>query len=113
MPVERFVFINLLYDFYGQMLTERQRQAIELYFQLDLSLSEIGAELGVSRQAVHDLLKRSEEALLHYEQRLGLVERWSDQQTKIKELRQLLEALADEQEQRWQQVFALLGELTQ
>ncbi|MGI6357553.1 MAG: YlxM family DNA-binding protein [Bacillota bacterium] len=111
--MERFVFINLLYDFYGQMLTKRQRQAVELYYQLDLSLSEIAAELSVSRQAVHDLLKRSEEALEQYELRLGLVERWSDQQTKIKELRQLLEALADEQEQRWQQVFALLGELTQ
>ncbi len=110
--MERFVRINLLADFYGQMLTEKQRQAVELYFELDLSLSEIASELGVSRQAVHDLLRRAEEALEQYEYRLGLVERWSVQQTKIEALRQLLDALVDEADQRWQQVFALLGELT-
>lgn len=110
--MEHFVWINLLYDFYGQMLTEKQRQVIELYFGLDLSLSEIAIELGISRQAVHDLLRRSQQILEHYEQRLGLVDRFATQQARIVELRQLLQVLADESDLRWQQVFALLGEIT-
>jgi len=110
--MERFVRISLLFDFYGQMLTEKQRQAVELHYGMDFSLSEIAEELGVSRQAVHDLLKRSEEALEQYEARLGLAERWTAQQARIVELRQLLQALADENDERWQQVFGLLGEIT-
>ncbi len=110
--MERFVRISLLFDFYGQMLTEKQRQAVELHYGMDLSLSEIAEELGVSRQAVHDLLKRSEEALEQYEARLRLAERWTAQQARILELRQLLRALVDEGDERWQQVFGLLGEMT-
>lgn len=110
--MEHFVWVNLLSDFYGQMLTEKQRQAIELYFGLDLSLSEIAEELGVSRQAVHDLLNRSQQTLEHYEQRLGLVDRFTTQQARVVELYQLLQVLADESDSRWQQVFALLGEIT-
>lgn len=110
--MEHFVWISMLYDFYGQMLTDKQRQSVELYFTMDLSLSEIAAELGISRQAVHDLLKRSQQTLEQYEQRLGLVERFTAQQSRIGELRQLLQALANDNDPRWQQVFALLGEIT-
>ena len=57
------------------MLTERQRDLLRLYYTEDLSLAEIGALTGVSRQAVHDLLRRALSAMRQYEARLGLAER--------------------------------------
>ena len=52
--------LTLLYDFYGELLTEKQKQVYELHYQNDLSLTEIGEELSISRQAVRDQLKRTE-----------------------------------------------------
>jgi hypothetical protein len=71
--VEKLTEINLLYDFYGQLLTERQRKFVELYYCHDLSLGEISEQFGVSRQSVHDILKRSGQALYRFEEKLGLV----------------------------------------
>ena len=51
--------LTLLYDFYGELLTEKQKQVYELHYQNDLSLTEIGEELSISRQAVRDQLKRT------------------------------------------------------
>jgi len=68
--------VTLLYDFYGELLTERQRNLIERYYNDDFSLREIGEELGISRQAVYESLKRAEEALEVFEKKLGLVERF-------------------------------------
>lgn len=62
-----------LFDIYGGLLTEKQQQCLGLYFYDDLSLSEVGDELGVSRQAVHDLLKRVEQTLEKYESKLHLL----------------------------------------
>jgi len=67
--------LTLLYDFYGGLLTEKQREIYEMYYLNDLSLSEIGDDSGVSRQAVCDLLRRTKKLLLGYEDRLGLVAR--------------------------------------
>ena len=64
--------LTLLYDFYGELLTEKQKQVFDLHYQDDLSLSEIGEELSISRQAGRDQLKRTEKILMDYEQRLGL-----------------------------------------
>ena len=58
--------LTLLYDFYGELLTEKQKQVYELHYQNDLSLTEIGEELSISRQAVRDQLKRTEKILLDY-----------------------------------------------
>lgn len=73
-----------LKDFYGPLLTEKQRAILSLYYEDDLSLSEIADEVHISRQAVYDLVKRSEHQLLHYEEKLGLVD-------KFKQTRQQLE----------------------
>ncbi|MDR0249235.1 MAG: YlxM family DNA-binding protein [Oscillospiraceae bacterium] len=66
----------LLLDFYGELLTERQREFFDLYHNGDLSLAEIAADADISRQGVRDILVRAEELLLGYEQKLGLVERF-------------------------------------
>ena len=65
----------LLYDYYGDLLTERQRECFELRYNQDLSLGEIGQELGISRQGVFDNLSRTEALLKNMEQKTGCVQR--------------------------------------
>lgn len=65
----------MLLDCYGDLLTEHQRSVMELYYCEDLSLAEIGNPLGITRQAVMSLIKRTENILLNYEEKLGFAER--------------------------------------
>ncbi len=65
----------LLYDYYGELLTERQRMCFDLHFNQDLSLGEIAQELGVSRQGVHDNIARAEALLQNMEEKTGCVRR--------------------------------------
>lgn len=83
--------LTLLYDFYGELLTKKQKMVYELYYQNDLSLSEIGQELSISRQAVNDQLKRTENILREYEEKLQLVERFLKQQKAVKEIKSVIE----------------------
>lgn len=65
----------LLYDYYGDLLTERQQECFELRYNQDLSLGEIGQELGISRQGVFDNLSRTESLLINMERKTGCVRR--------------------------------------
>jgi len=89
--LEKVAWINLLYDIYGQLLTERQQHFLELYYEEDLSLGEIADKFAVSRQAVHDSLKRAEQTLVRYEKELGLVANFTEQRNKVAEALSLLE----------------------
>ncbi|MBC8588813.1 YlxM family DNA-binding protein [Paratissierella segnis] len=84
--MEKLVEIGNLYDFYGKLLSNRQHQAIEYYYIDDLSLSEIGEELNITRQGVFDTLRRAEQKLYHYEEILGLVKKFNVNQDKIREI---------------------------
>ena len=87
--METFVEHTLLYDFYGELLTERQQQVYESVVLEDYSLSEVAEDLGISRQGVHDMIKRCNHTLEEYESRLHLVEKFlciRKQVQKIKEL---------------------------
>ena len=68
--------ITFLLDFYGDMLTEKQREVVECYYNEDLSLAEIAEEKGITRQGVRDGIKRAEQQLLETEERLGLAKRF-------------------------------------
>lgn len=83
LTLEKMVQIGLLFDFYGQLLTKKQREMVDLYYQQDLSLSEIASQTGVSRQAVHDLIKRASESLVKYEAKLGLAGRYRQQRVRL------------------------------
>lgn len=87
--------IALLFDFYGEMLTEKQRDVVELYYDDDLSLSEIAENEGITRQGVRDSIKRAETQLTDMEERLGLVKRFREMQEKLEGIR---EAARDIQE---------------
>lgn len=77
--IEQTVQMGMLFDFYGQLLTERQRLIFSLYHQDDLSLGEIAEEFGVTRQAVYDIVRRSQKTLLGFEEKLGLIQRYTRQ----------------------------------
>lgn len=80
--------LTALFDFYGVLLTEKQKNYIELYYEDDLSLGEIAEQYDVSRQAIYDNIRRTEKMLEEYEQKLGLVEKY----TKRKQLLQDIQA---------------------
>ena len=84
MEIEKTKRVNDLIDLYGSLLTENQLNILELYYMEDLSLKEISEELNVSRNAVHDSLKRSLNILEEYEIKLNLLEK-EERKTKLLE----------------------------
>lgn len=88
--VEKLVEVGILFDFYGKLLSEKQYTVIDLYYNYDLSLAEIGEELGISRQGVYDTLKRAEESLYQYEKTLQLVNRFYSNRKELKHLYELV-----------------------
>ena len=82
----------LLYDFYGELLTEHQKEIYEQFVLEDLSLSEIAESAGISRQGVHDLIKRCNKLLEGYEAKLHLVEKFLSVKQKVQEINELLDA---------------------
>lgn len=87
--MEKIVEQGLLYDFYGELLTPHQRRIYEDAVFNDLSLSEIAQEAGISRQGVHDLIKRCDRTLEEYESRLHLMQRFSQIRQKLERIREL------------------------
>lgn len=80
---------TMLFDFYGELLTERQRSVYEEAVYHDLSLGEIAEERGISRQGVHDMIRRCDKILRDYESKLHLVERFSRAKEKVREIEEL------------------------
>lgn len=87
--MEKIFEQTLLYDFYGELLNSHQRMIYEDAVYNDMSLSEIAEEQGISRQGVHDLLKRCDKILQDYESKLHLVERFSQAKEQIAEIVEL------------------------
>ncbi len=77
---EKNLEISFLLDFYGEILTEKQREVIELYYNDDLSLAEIAEHAGITRQGVRDAIKRGEATLLFMEEKLGLAAKFDAMQ---------------------------------
>lgn len=76
--LEEIVERSYLYDFYGELLTEHQKSIYQAFVFEDFSLSEIATDQGISRQCVHDLIKRCDKQLASYEEKLHLVERFQN-----------------------------------
>lgn len=91
--MEKIVRRMLLFDFYGELLTENQKRIYLYVARDDQSLSEIAKELGISRQAVHDSVVRSDRQLIEFEERLGLIARFDEARGKFGEIRELVEAI--------------------
>lgn len=87
--MEKIVEQGLLYDFYGELLTEHQRTVYEGVVFNDMSLSEIAEEQGISRQGVHDLVKRCNKILAGYEEKLKLVQKFNQTKQMVEEIKEL------------------------
>ena len=90
---EKNLNIGYLLDFYGEILTERKRSVLDMYYNEDFSLAEISEEIGISRQGVRDIIKKTEEELLFLEERLGLSKKIEILDKKTDELLRLSQKL--------------------
>lgn len=79
----------LLYDFYGELLNEHQKSIYEEYVLDNLSLSEIAEERGISRQGVHDLIKRADKTLNEYEKKLQLIRKFMNIKDKVNRINEI------------------------
>ena len=87
--MEKIVEQGMLYDFYGELLTPHQRKIYEDVVFNDMSLSEIAEEQGISRQGVHDLIKRCDRILTGYEEKLRMVEKFNQTKRMVEEIKTL------------------------
>ena len=95
MTLEQRTRMAVLYDLYSGLLTEKQQNVFDLYYQCDLSLGEIAAEQQISRTAVHDLIKRTEHLLEKYEAKLHLAQRELERNKILEQLGLLAEGNAE------------------
>lgn len=96
--VEKIVEQTLLFDFYGELLTEHQRQIYEDIVFNDLSLSEVAEERGISRQGVHDMIRRCNKQLADYEEKLRLVRKFVSTRAKVEQIHELARRLGESKE---------------
>ena len=75
--MEKNIEVSLLFDFYGELLKPSGKKAIAIYYNEDLSLAEDADEMGITRQGVRDSIKRSEQQLFEFEEKLGLFKQFS------------------------------------
>ena len=113
--VERIVKRTLLYDFYGELLTEHQKQIYEDVVFNDLTISEVAKEQGTSRQSVHDMVKRCDKLLEEYEQKLKLLDKFLKTREKVEEIHRLTQAFLQSGElghiRRIEELSRQIGEL--
>ena len=110
--MEKILEQTLLYDFYGELLTEHQKQNYEDVVLNDYSLSEVAQEQGISRQGVHDLVKRCNRILQDYESKLHLVEKFVTIKEQVEQMkRSLLDAEQPDREELTRRLDGILENL--
>ncbi len=105
--------ISLLLDFYGDILSERRREMTALYYNDDLSLSEIAEITGISRQGVRDAVKKSEAELLSLEEKLGLAGRYDDLRKQIAIISSQLKGIETDNEEAASKIQMIAKELSE
>lgn len=97
--MDKKLTISLLLDFYGQVLSEKQYEIMDYYYNDDLSLREISEIVGITRQGVHDIIKRSEAFLEELEQSLGLYYKWQNVQSQLDSIQKAVSKISNENQQ--------------
>ncbi len=92
----------LLYDFYGDMLTDRQKEFYDLYYNEDLSLAEIAENYGITRQGVRDVIVRAEAVLTELEDKTGIIKRFHQMQGQFAQIQEAVEVIAQRNDRNWQ-----------
>ena len=120
--MERNVEIGLLFSIYRNMLTERQAESVDLYYNEDLSLSEISEHMGITRQGVRDNVKRAESTLFDVEKRLGLAKRFLDIKEDLRRIDDIIREieqspnimyLSDDIKRKINQILHIIGEMNE
>ncbi len=93
--LDKIVELSLLYDFYGALLKDHQREIYEDYILNDYSLSEIAAEQNISRQGVHDIIKRCSKQLMEYEEKLNLIDKFNKTKDMVNQINQLAKQIGE------------------
>lgn len=100
--MEKKVQLSWYLAFYGEMLTENQREIAALYFEEDFSLAEIAQQLSVSRQSIHDTVNRVEKTLTEFEEKLGLAARFERLENGLKECQKALSRIVPDEKSKKQ-----------
>ena len=93
--MDKKVEISMLCEIYGKLLTEKQLDIMDNYYNLDLSLSEIADNEGITRQAVRDIIKKGENKLFEFEEKLGIMKKTIDQEKQIQNILSELSKITD------------------
>ena len=93
--MDKSIETSLLFDFYGQLLSEKKRKASQLYFNEDLSLSEVAEHMGITRQGAGDLIRRSQTELYDFENKLGIYSRFEAINNSVLKIRALSQEIAE------------------
>lgn len=109
MVLEQRLYLAELFDIYGPLLTDKQQKCLGMHLLEDFSMSEIGEELAVSRQAVYDILHRSEQIMSDYEEKLGLAKRLKTQQQELAGLYDEISRLSSLDEERIEHILMKLA----
>lgn len=109
MELEKTLRMNFLFSFYGELLTPKQSQYMAEYYEEDHTLAEIADNHGVSRQAIYDSIKRAEDALVNYEEKLKFVEEFENRKQALKNIREYV----NETYQNDKQLIALIEDVMQ
>lgn len=109
--IEERVELSLLYDFYGALLKENQRRMFEGSILDDYNLAEIAEDENITRQGVHDAIKRACKQLREYEQKLGLVEKFEKQKELVKKLHVILKGMNIGDEGELEEVYSIIDEI--
>lgn len=113
MEPDKTLRMSLLYDFFGDLLTEKQKEYFNLHYNEDLSLSEIAETAGISRQGARDIIVRAENQLMEMEEKTGIVRRFSEMQRDLAALQKAANAvlLADDLDAAKEAARRILAEL--
>jgi len=84
--------VGILMDFYGELLTDKQRDTLDLYYNRDYSLAEIAQDIDISRQGVRDFIKRGEKQLIEFEEKLGMVRKYDLISSKIQSIENIIDS---------------------
>lgn len=93
--LKEFVELSILFDFYGELLKDHNKQIFEDYILNDLSLSEIADQKGISRQGVHDIVKRCSKQLKNCEEKLNLIQKFNETKAKANRIKDIARQLKD------------------
>ena len=92
--MSKSTFMNsMLLDFYGKLLTDKQREYYDLHYNEDLSLSEIAEQSGISRQGVWDIISRAEKTMMDMEEKTGFIDKFNERRASINRIQEQLEKL--------------------